>query len=241
MVLPGRAQTGLFILLLLCIISLLVIQEPLQKGISAAAALVVLSVLYLYQPKPAPPIAQRVPVEDFSIWVDIGEPLSKLSQVEPGQLLLAGRLVKEDMKLLCSNLDLLDSRLKMMSGRFGELEGIGELAFEVKRRLELLGSDFPSNPSVLRERKKDMLTVLEYSEMDMKYAHEKLVFLLSSQPIEQTYMLEQLERQVRRMEEGIRQARRNLSAFLEKFPTLETSSPTPEAPPSAQQSATQAS
>lgn len=89
---------------------------PWMLFISAASCLVALSVFALYlSSSPHRPL--EVPVEDFSLWVDAGEPARELQKLGPSDLPLATMVLRADLGSIVSNSELLTSRLSIALNR----------------------------------------------------------------------------------------------------------------------------
>lgn len=90
---------------------------PLSIGAAAAAVLVALAAFY--QSKRPPVEIEHVPVENFSLWIDIGEPAAGLRRLGEGQTESAFRMTSADLSSLASNAGLLSERLSILLGRHG--------------------------------------------------------------------------------------------------------------------------
>jgi hypothetical protein len=90
---------------------------PLTIGAAAAAALVALATFY--QSKRPPVEIANIPVENFSLWTDIGEPAAGLRRLGGGQVESAFRITSADLNSLASNAGLLSERLSLLIGRHG--------------------------------------------------------------------------------------------------------------------------
>ncbi|MEM2282826.1 MAG: hypothetical protein QXH26_04720 [Candidatus Hadarchaeales archaeon] len=200
-----------------CLIAAARVEVPAQRAVALAAAVVLLATLYLYQPKPPPLPSQRLPVEDFTVWVETGGALSRLVGLDPQELRQAAQLAREDFRDLSANLELLASRLGILAERgHGEVSGLRELSLEVMRRVEVLSREFPEFPGRALEKKDFLLSTLEHSSTDMGYLSERLSELCRVKPPDVSTLLAQLQRQAEKMKESFRVAKSNLASLLER-------------------------
>lgn len=207
----------LFLAFVGCLITAVVVEVPAQRAVALAASVVLLATLYLYQPKPPPLPSQRLPVEDFTVWVETGGALSRLVGLDPQELRQAAQLAREDFRDLSANLELLASRLLILAERgHGEVSGLRELSLEIMKRVEVLSKEFPEFPGRALEKKDFFLSTLERSSTDMGYLSERLSELCRVKPPDVSALLAQLQRQAEKMRESFRVARSNLASLLEK-------------------------
>jgi hypothetical protein len=90
---------------------------PLTVGAAAAAVLVAIATFYQYK---RPPVeVARIPIENFSLWADIGEPAAGLRRLGEGDVESALRITSADFNSLASNVGLLSERLSILIGRHG--------------------------------------------------------------------------------------------------------------------------
>jgi hypothetical protein len=87
----------------------------LTTGLAAAAVLVSLATISQYARSPAE--VKQVPIENFSLWADIGEPGAELRRLSPDDLEAAVRIANADLGSLSSNADLLNARISLLLGR----------------------------------------------------------------------------------------------------------------------------
>ncbi|MEM2866719.1 MAG: hypothetical protein QXM46_00705 [Candidatus Hadarchaeales archaeon] len=105
---------------------------PWMLFISAASCLVALSVFALYLTSPSRrPL--EVPVEDFSLWVDAGEPAKELQKLGPSDLPLATMVLRADLGSIVSNSELLTSRLSIALTR-PELQDLAKFKLDSRSR-----------------------------------------------------------------------------------------------------------
>lgn len=90
---------------------------PFMVMLAAAAALVAIATLFQYT-RPSADVA-RVPIEDFSLWMDVGEPAAELRRLGPQEIDSAIQIAGADMGSLASNAELLSERLSLLVGKHG--------------------------------------------------------------------------------------------------------------------------
>ena len=89
----------------------------LTVGVAAAAVLVAIATFYQYE---RPPVeVSRIPIENFSLWADVGEPGAGLRRLGAGDMESALRITGADFGSLASNTGLLSERLSILMGRHG--------------------------------------------------------------------------------------------------------------------------
>ncbi len=88
---------------------------PLVAGLAAATVLVSLATLFQYL-KPRAEVRQ-VPIENFSLWADVGEPGLELKRLGPDDVEAATRIAVADLGSLSSNADLINDRIALLLGR----------------------------------------------------------------------------------------------------------------------------
>ena len=88
---------------------------PLTAGLAAATVLVSLATLFQYL-KPRAEVRQ-VPIENFSLWADVGEPGLELKRLGPDDVEAATRIAVADLGSLSSNADLINDRIALLLGR----------------------------------------------------------------------------------------------------------------------------
>lgn len=89
---------------------------PLALGVAIATLIVAMAVVYQYT-YVGKPREKELPLEDFSWWADIGEPLFRLKSASSVDRAAACQLVASDLKILHKNASLLHGRLSLLSGR----------------------------------------------------------------------------------------------------------------------------
>lgn len=128
---------------------------PLTAGLAAATVLVLMATLFQYL-KPRAEVRQ-VPIENFSLWADVGEPGAELKRLSPDDVEAATRIAVADLGSLSSNADLINDRIALLLGRpeFEELtqekfnERTEKLVHDLRAAVEKLRKEFRvgiSNP-----------------------------------------------------------------------------------------------
>lgn len=93
--------------------------ELLYPTIGTAAAAVLVAIATFYQYKKPPVEVARIPIENFSLWADVGEPAAGLRRLGGGDMESALRITSADFGSLASNAGLLSERLSILIGRHG--------------------------------------------------------------------------------------------------------------------------
>ena len=112
------------------------IEMYLTIGVGIATLLVSASVLFMYGNKSTE--VEQIPLENFSLWADIGEPASELRRLSLQDGLAAAQITRADLSSLASNAELLRSRSQLLAGRTG-FENLRE--DKIHRRVEFLLND----------------------------------------------------------------------------------------------------
>lgn len=185
---------------------------PLTIGIVVATVLVTLATLYQYV---RPPLnVRQVPVENFSLWADIGEPAVELRRLSPGDVEAAVRIANADFGSLSSNAELLNSRVSLLLGRpeFGELtrerinlqtEGLSQ---NLRDLVKKLNAEKRFSPEVLN-------LIEQYATQTDRIAN-KLYDLQRGKPELVHIYLEPLRRAAEKLSRDLRQASANVSNFM---------------------------
>ena len=90
---------------------------PLTIAVATAAVLVTFAAFY--QSKKPPVEIANIPIENFSLWTDVGEPAAGLRRLGGGQIESAFRITSADLNSIASNAGLLSERLSILMGRHG--------------------------------------------------------------------------------------------------------------------------
>jgi hypothetical protein len=105
---------------------------PLAIGVALATLAVAIAVIYQYTITSRPQ-EEEIPLEDFSWWIDGGEPVADLKNLKPEEASLAIQIVSSDLKNLSKNSDLLGRRLALLIGR-RDFEGLSESDYSGEAR-----------------------------------------------------------------------------------------------------------
>jgi DNA-directed RNA polymerase subunit F len=187
--------------------------------LSAAAALVAIAVLFQYsRPSSETP---RVPIEDFSLWMDVGEPAIELRRLGSGNIDSAMKIVSADLGLLASNAGLLSQRLWMLVGRHGFDELTSEKAH---RHAENLTSDLRAAIRKLEDRRtwdgegiQQVLDVLEACASRADRIANKLYDFQREKPEIIRAYTEPLRRASEKLSRDLRLASANLSNYIKSI------------------------
>ncbi|KUO41678.1 MAG: hypothetical protein AVW06_00710 [Hadesarchaea archaeon DG-33-1] len=116
---PLIATAALIVALAALVVSGSAGEELLPFTIGSAAAAVLVAFAAIYQSRKPRVEIEHVPIEDFSLWTDIGEPAAGLRRLGGGQTESAFRITSADLSSLASNAGLLSERLSILIGRHG--------------------------------------------------------------------------------------------------------------------------
>jgi hypothetical protein len=93
--------------------------ELLYLTFGAAAASVLVAIATFYQYRKPPVEVSNIPIENFSLWADVGEPGAGLRRLSEGDIEAALRIISADFSALAPNVGLLSERLSILMGRHG--------------------------------------------------------------------------------------------------------------------------
>jgi len=93
--------------------------ELLYLTFGAAAASVLVAIATFYQYRKPPVEVSNIPIENFSLWADVGEPGAGLRRLGDGDVESALRIISADFGTLAPNIGLLSERLSILMGRHG--------------------------------------------------------------------------------------------------------------------------
>jgi DNA-binding transcriptional regulator YbjK len=191
---------------------------PWMLFISAAACLVALSVFVLYLTAPTHrPL--EVPVEDFSLWVDAGEPAKDLQKLGPSELPLATMVLRSDLGSIVSNSELLCSRLSIAVTK-PELQDLAKFEL-VPRSRELLsvlrGAEASLSGSSSPETLRQLVSSLERAAIAAEAILRDLEGIsLAKRGVGETYLLP-LRRAIDRMVKDLKELKANTESYLRLF------------------------
>ncbi len=197
------------------------LQMVLTIGIAAATVLVVIAILFQYIKSSSE--SKQVPVENFSLWADVGEPAAELRRFSYDDVGAAVRIAVADLGSLSSNAELLGSRVSILLDK-EEFVGMRQehihtatenLAFGIKTVIKKLRSakGFPS----------DVITLLEkYAAQSDRIANKLFEFEHGKSEVVHIY-IEPLRRAAEKLSRDLRLASANLSNFAQGIAAKETS------------------
>ena len=190
-------------------------------GLAVAAVLVAIATLFQYTKSSYE--AKQIPLENFSIWADVGEPAAELRRLNFGDTGAAVRIAAADLGSLSANAELLGARISMLLGK----EGFDELRQErLHQSLKNLASSVNAIIEKLRAANKfpaETVTLLEQcaSQSD-RIANKLFEFERGKSEVVRIYV-EPLRRAAEKLSRDFRLASANLASFTLGTPAKETS------------------
>ena len=185
----------------------------LTAGVAAAAVLVGMATLFQYT-KPSPE-ARQVPVENFSLWADVGEPAAELRRLGLGDMGAAVRIASADLGSLVANSELLRARILMLTGK-GGFEGLREE--KIHRRAENLTHDVKmaiGKMSAASGFSADVLTLLEQCAAQAdRIANKLFEFERGKSEVVHIYV-DPLRRAAEKLSRDLRLGSANISGFMQ--------------------------
>lgn len=186
--------------------------SPLTMGIAVATVLVAFAILYQHV-RPPTKVGQ-VPVENFSLWADVGEPAVELRRLSPGDVEVAVRIANADLSSLSSNAELLNSRISLLLGRpeFKELtrekmnlqtEGLSQSLREIVKKS---GAEKKFSPEALS-------SIEQCAAQADRIANKLYDFQRRKPELVHIYM-EPLRRAAEKLSSDLRLAFKNVSNFM---------------------------
>ena len=186
-------------------------QIYLTIALAAATLLVAIATLFHYTRSSYE--ARQVPVENFSIWADVGEPAAELRRLGFHDVGTAMRIAAADLGSLSANAELLDARISIILGK----EGFEELRQEkLRQSLKSLASDINAVVEKLRAAKTfpvEAVNLLEQcaSQSD-RIANKLFEFERGKSEVVRIYV-EPLRRAAEKLSRDLRLASANLASF----------------------------
>lgn len=190
-------------------------------GLAVAAFLVTVATLFQYTRSSYE--AKQVPVENFSIWADVGEPAAELRRLNFADVGAAMRIAAADLGSLSANAELLDARISILLGK----EGFDELRQEkLHQSLRNLASDVNAIVQKLRTAKifpAETVNLLEQcaSQSD-RIANKLFEFERGKSEVVRIYV-EPLRRAAEKLSRDLRLASANMANFTSGMPAKEKS------------------
>lgn len=209
-------------------------QFYLTVGVAGATFLVSAAILFTYARKSTE--ARQIPLENFSLWADVGEPAAELRRLSAGDAFAAAQIAATDLASLAANAELLQSRTYLLVGRAG-FECVTEE--KMHRRVESLLNDINRITRTISDSKKltaDIIPQIEQCAAQAERIAVKFFELEDGKPETVYIYLEPLRRAAEKLSRDLKLAASNISKYLiweEKIPTkVETPPAAPtEAPP----------
>ncbi len=205
------------------IIAMFTVGRDIYLVIGLAVATVFVAIATLFQYSRSSHEAKQVPLENFSIWADVGEPASELRRLNFDDIGAAARIAAADLGSLSANAELLGARISMLLGKedFEDLrqeklhQGFKNLASSVNAIVEKLRATnrFPV----------ETVTSLEQcaSQSD-RMANKLFEFERGKSEVVRIY-IEPLRRAAEKLSRDFRLASANLASFTLGMPAKETS------------------
>jgi hypothetical protein len=200
-------------------------------GIATAAILVSIATVYL-QNKPPAEVA-RIPLENFTLWADVGEPAAGIRRIGDGDVESAMKIASTDFGSLASNSWLLSERLSILMGKHGFDEltrgklnrGAYSLTEDIRSSMKKLKSGDGRSTEGVRK----LLDNIEGCASQADRIANKLYDFERGKPEIIKVQTEPLRRAAEKLSRDLRQGNANLRNFLKL--TSEAPAPvTPAAP-----------
>jgi hypothetical protein len=188
-----------------------------------AVAIVFVAIAVMFQYSRSSSEAKQIPLENFSIWADVGEPAAELRRLNFGDTVAAVRMVTADLGSLSANAELLGARISMLLGK----EGFEDLRQEkLHKSFKNLASGVNAIVEKLRATNEfpvETVTSLEQcaSQSD-RMANKLFEFEHGKSEVVRIYV-EPLRRAAEKLSRDFRLASANLANFTLVTPAKETS------------------
>lgn len=158
-----------------------------------------------------------MPLEDFTVWMETGEPAAGLRELKPREVGAAAGMVSSSLGLLASNSELLTLRLSTLSGKrgFSELARSGiqldaqELSGKIRKTIAKLGRGESWSPEELRP----VLDELERCAAGYDRLANKLFEIHRERPEVIRSTAEPLRRAAERLSRDLRRACANIGDY----------------------------
>ncbi|MGQ9788354.1 MAG: hypothetical protein ACUVQM_03480 [Candidatus Hadarchaeaceae archaeon] len=196
-------------------------QFYLTVGVASAAFFVSAAILFTYSRKSTE--MKQIPLENFSLWADVGEPAAELRRIGLGEKFAASQIAATDLDSLAANAELLQARTQILVGKVG-FETITEE--KIHRRLESLVQDIDriaKSISTSRELTKEVIPQIEHCAAQAERIAIKFLELEEGKPETIYIYLEPLRRAAEKLSRDLRTAVVNISKYLlweEKAPEV---------------------
>jgi len=210
-------------------------QFYLTMGVAGATFLVSSAILFTYSRRS--PEAKQIPLENFSLWADVGEPAAELRRLSSGDTFAAVQIAATDLASLAANAELLQSRAYMLVGRVG-FESVTEE--KMHRRVEGLVNDINRIIKGINASKTlsgEIVQEIEQCAAQADRIANKFFELEEGKPETVYLYLEPLRRAAEKLSRDLRSASTNISKYLmwSKGPVTKVETPVlPPAEPTTQ-------
>lgn len=219
---PPIAILPLFLALIALIMAGCTTGMLMYLTIGMAAATLLVGIATLFQYARASSEAKQVPVENFSLWADVGEPAAELRRLSYDDVGAAARIAAADLGSLSANAELLGSRVSLLLDR----EGFGGLRREyLHDAIENLARGTNAVIKKLRSAKgfsSETITLLErHASQSDRIANKLFEFEHGKSEVVHIYV-EPLRRAAEKLSRDLRLASANLSSFARGMEAKET-------------------
>lgn len=189
------------------------LQFYLTIGVAGATFLVSAAILFTYSRKSTE--AKQIPLENFSLWADVGEPAAELRRLSLDDTFAAAHIASTDLASLAANSELLQSRTYMLVGRPGF-----ESLFEEKlhRRIENVTNDINAITKKINSTRmltSEIIPQIEQCAAQADRVANKFFELEGGKPEVVYLYLEPLRRAAEKLSRDLRQASMNISKYLQ--------------------------
>jgi hypothetical protein len=197
-------------------------------GIAIAAILVSIATFYIQNKPPAE--VSRIPLENFTLWADVGEPAAGIRRIGEGDVNSAMKIASTDFGSLASNSWLLSERLSILMGKHGFDEltrgklnrGAYSLTEDIRSCMKKLRSSEGRSTEGVRK----LLDNIEGCASQADRIANKLYDFERGKPEIIKVQTEPLRRAAEKLSRDLRQGNTNLRNFLK----LTSVAPTPVTP-----------
>jgi hypothetical protein len=185
-------------------------------GLSVATALVAIATLFQYARSSTE--AKQVPVENFSLWADVGEPAAELRRMGYENVQAAAKIASADLGSLAANAELLSARIRMLVGK----EGFADLPGALQREIERVARGINEIVEKMRSSNgfsQELVTPLEeYASTADRVANKLFEFEKGKSEVVRIYV-DPLRRASEKLSRDLRVAFGNINAFLSGKPS----------------------
>lgn len=183
----------------------------LTVGLAVATALIGIALIFQHIMSPE---AKQVPLENFSLWADVGEPGAELKRLSYDDIAAAVRIVTADLGSLVSNAELLGARISMVIDR-PEFVEVGKT--KLNRQVEGIAHDIKAIVNKMRSANRftsELIASLEqYAAQSDRVANKLYEFERVKSEVVHVYV-EPLRRAAEKLSRDLRVASANMSDFV---------------------------